>query len=74
MSNETIILLTLVGFCTLAFLLLAPIYFFLNREEEASKKWTKKELARRLREETPSGNGHEPAAERDEHGAARKKK
>lgn len=76
MSNEAIILATLVGFCTLAFLLLAPIYLFLNREEEASKKWTKQELARRLREREPSSNGHDqkPADEEGEHSAPRKKK
>ncbi len=31
---------------------LAPVYLFLEREEEASKKWTKEQLAKRRREQS----------------------
>lgn len=47
----SIIVATLVGFCTLAWLLLAPIWRFLDREQEVSKKWTKEALARRRRQQ-----------------------
>ena len=58
MSYTGIIVLTLVCFLTLAALLLVPIYLFLQREEQASKKWTRERLARRLEEEkTLSENG-----------------
>lgn len=53
----TVILLTLFGFLLLAFILLAPVYVFLNREREASKKWTPEELAKQLRETPPKKNG-----------------
>lgn len=67
---DLIILGTLVGFLTLAFVLLYPVYRFLQREEQVSKRWTKHELARRAREHPPSNghaNGHErpPAPARD---------
>lgn len=42
-----IILLTLFGFLGLAALLLVPVYRFLRREEQSSRKWTRDELARR---------------------------
>lgn len=59
MSNTTLIILgTLIGFLVLAYALLAPVYFFLEREEKASQKWTKEELAKRQRERDPSSNGH----------------
>ncbi len=48
-----IILLSLLVFCLLAFVLLAPVYRFLRREEEASKQWTKEALAERYRDEPP---------------------
>ena len=50
-----IIVGTLVGFCALAWMLLAPIWRFLDREEQASERWTKEALARRRRQQ---GNGH----------------
>lgn len=54
---DLVILATFFGFLALAFLLLAPIYRFLKREEKASEQWTKEGLARRAREEPPSTNG-----------------
>ena len=52
-----VIVVTLVGFFLLAFILLAPVYLFLKREERASKHWTKESLARRYREQSPGANG-----------------
>jgi hypothetical protein len=51
-----IIAATLIGFCGLAWLLLAPIWRFLDREEKASERWTEEALARRRRRQS---NGHE---------------
>lgn len=51
-----IVIATLVGFCGLAYLLLAPIWRFLDREEKVSDQWTKEALARRRRRQ---GNGHD---------------
>lgn len=48
------ILATFFGFILLAYLLLAPVYRFLHREEEASKKWTRETLAKRYRDEPPA--------------------
>lgn len=60
MSNSTLVILgTLIGFLVLAYALLAPVYFFLEREEKASKKWTKEELAKRDRDRKSSANGRE---------------
>ncbi len=39
-----IILATLVGFFTLAAILLVPVYRFLKKEEKASAQWTKEGL------------------------------
>jgi hypothetical protein len=52
----SIIVATLVGFCALAWMLLAPIWRFLDREQEVSKKWTKEALARRRRQQQRSGD------------------
>ncbi len=41
------------GFLLLAFVLLFPVYRFLNREEETSRSWTAGEIARRQ----PRGDG-----------------
>lgn len=41
------------GFLFLAFILLYPVYRFLNREEETSRSWTPDEIARRQ----PRGDG-----------------
>jgi hypothetical protein len=49
------ILAALFGFILLAFLLLTPVYLFLDREEKASRHWTEEALARRL--ESKSGGG-----------------
>lgn len=40
-----VILGTIVGFFSLAALLLVPVYRFLNREEKVSEAWTKEALA-----------------------------
>jgi hypothetical protein len=53
----SIIVGTLVGFCGLAYLLLAPIWRFLDREEEVSDRWTKEALARRRRRQQHEGRG-----------------
>lgn len=58
-----IIVVTLIGFLLLAFILLAPVYRFLQREEEASQQWTDEALARR-QQEAPARNG-QAAAEPD---------
>lgn len=44
------------GFVALAALLLVPVYRFLRREEDHSRKWTPEELARRHRQ-GPPGDG-----------------
>lgn len=58
-SYALLIILTLVGFFLLAAVLLVPVYRFLEREEEASKRWTEEELAKRLQEQKSSENGSE---------------
>ncbi|MFB6272127.1 MAG: hypothetical protein ABEL51_04435 [Salinibacter sp.] len=61
-----IIAATLVGFATLAALLLVPISRFLDREQEVAEDWTPEALAERMRERQQAGaNGTEPS-ERDE--------
>lgn len=52
-----LILATLVGFTLLAYLLLAPVASFLDREREASKEWTPDRIAERLREREADHNG-----------------
>lgn len=52
-----IIVLTLVGFLALAAILLVPVYRFLRREEEASRKWSAREIARRRKLDPPGTNG-----------------
>jgi flagellar motor component MotA len=54
-----LILATLVGFFLLAYLLLAPIANFLDREREASREWTPDRIAERLREREADQNGEE---------------
>lgn len=56
-SIYIVVVLTFVGFCTLAYLLLAPVYRFMGREEERSKKWTPDEVANRIREMKAAQNG-----------------
>lgn len=66
MGYTVLIILTLVGFFLLAALLLVPVYRFLDREEEASKRWTEDRLAERLRERRSASNGtDEPSASED---------
>lgn len=64
MDTETyhlvVIVGTVVGFFTLAALLLVPIYKFLGREEQASREWTRQRLAERQRQHRrSSSNGAE---------------
>ncbi|HEX7070499.1 MAG TPA: hypothetical protein VF190_06825 [Rhodothermales bacterium] len=54
---DAVILATLAGFILLAYVLLAPVYRFLKREERLSKDWTPEKLAARSRETKPSGDG-----------------
>jgi len=64
--NYTLIILaTAVGFFLLAAILLVPIYLFLNREEESSKRWTKAEVEKRL-----YGQAQDEGAAPDPEGAA----
>jgi hypothetical protein len=51
------IVLTFVGFVTLAAILLVPVYRFINREERRSSEWTEEALARRRMREGPPGDG-----------------
>ena len=44
---DLIILATIAGFFLLAYLLLAPVYRFLKREERVSRQWTAESLAKR---------------------------
>lgn len=46
---------TFIGFIALAFLLLLPVYRFLNREEKASDDWTNDAIARRQRRPPDQG-------------------
>jgi hypothetical protein len=46
-----------VGFVILAFILLYPVWRFLNREEEVSRYWTPEEIARASREASHGGDG-----------------
>lgn len=61
-----LILATLVGFFVLAYVLLAPVYKFLERERQASKEWTPERIAERLRERRASTNGAEGEEEEEE--------
>lgn len=46
---------TIVAFLLLAFILLYPVFRFINREEEISQEWTPKQIADRQRRR---GDGH----------------
>ena len=71
-----VILGSIVGFLLLAFILLYPVHRFINREEEASRSWTPKQIARRQqrrgdghpdgRPELPDGPASKQSAERDD--------
>ena len=52
-----IIVLTTVGFFSLAFVLLYPIYRFMRREERAAEGWTQRAIAERQRREAHGGDG-----------------
>lgn len=65
----TVILLTLFGFLLVAYILLAPVYRFLKREEEASRHWTKEALAKRMQEQPPGSNGSSDREEKRDGGS-----
>jgi membrane protein implicated in regulation of membrane protease activity len=46
-----------VGFLVLAFILLYPVWRFLNREEELSRRWTQDEIARWQARQQHLGDG-----------------
>jgi hypothetical protein len=46
-----------IGFFILAFLLLFPVWRFLNREEEVSRHWTREEIARATARSVHGGDG-----------------
>lgn len=50
-------ILAAVGFILLAFILLYPVWKFMNREEELSKKWTEEEIQKALKREGKDANG-----------------
>ena len=53
-----IIIATTVGFFSLAFVLLFPVYRFLRREERAATSWTPDAIAKRQRRQPQvSGDG-----------------
>ena len=52
-----VILGTIVGFFSLAALLLVPVYRFLKREEKESEQWTKDVLAKKSDVKRKSTNG-----------------
>lgn len=55
-----VILGSIVGFLLLAFLLLYPVYRFLNREEETSRSWTPDQIARRQQRRGDGSAAGEP--------------
>lgn len=59
MGYALLIILTLIGFFLLAAVLLVPVYRFLEREEQVSKRWTEDQLAERMREHRAQSNGTE---------------
>ncbi len=64
-----VILGTLIGFITIAFLLLFPVWRFLEREEEVSEQWTREALAQRRKEQASdeeTGPGISPGASHEE--------
>ncbi len=52
-----VIIATLIGFFLLAFLLLVPVYAFLEREQRASEEWTPEKIAERLRTRRAATDG-----------------
>lgn len=60
-SFYLIVAVTFFGFIGLAFVLLYPVYRFLNKETDLSKEWTPEALAERrrqqLRDGTAGGDG-----------------
>lgn len=47
-----------IGFLILAVILLWPVWRFLNREEEVSRRWTEDEIAKALRQRSAGGDGN----------------
>jgi len=67
-SYSLLILATLVGFFALAYVLLAPVYRFLEREQQASKEWTPERIAERLEERRASSNGADESEDSEQEG------
>lgn len=53
---NVVIIVSFVGFCALAAILLVPIYRFLKREERASETWSTDELLRIAQERDAKEN------------------
>lgn len=60
-----------VAFFILAFLLLYPVWRFLNREEELSQHWTEDEIMRAGLDRTHSGDGAGTVPEASEPGSGK---
>lgn len=56
---DVVILVALFGFIALAFVLLAPVYLFLKREEKISEGWTPETLAARTRDAAGENGAHD---------------
>lgn len=69
-SYSLLILATLVGFFALAYVLLAPVYRFLEREQQASKEWTPERIAERLKERGASSNGADESEDSEQEGSS----
>lgn len=67
-SYDLLILATLIGFFALAYMLLAPVYKFLEREKQASKEWTPERIAEKLRKRRASTNGSTEAESNEAEG------
>jgi hypothetical protein len=59
-------LISFVGFFVLAYILLAPFYRLLKREEEASREWTRERLDHRHRGDGSAVPEPEPPGEKGE--------
>lgn len=51
-----VIIIALIGFLIVAFLLLAPVYRFLDREEKRSRHWTDENLRKSGKFVPPNGH------------------
>jgi membrane protein implicated in regulation of membrane protease activity len=58
MDLTTVILITFVAFVALAYVLLAPVYRFLKREEKVSAQWTQETLEKERRKAAQTNGSH----------------